>query len=133
MGVDHSPDVERGDYDGDGEVDADEIELCLEYIADNDGDQDIDCGNVEGEIKLCRFARNFSLFDANYDGFVDRNDCPCVEDCSLDLFDFALLQTCFTGEGGGPIEDECEPVAFDDDDDVDLQDHGAFVAVFKGP
>ncbi len=131
--TDHSPDVEAGDFNGDGEVDEDDAELCRDYIAENDGDPKIDCGGVNGEIELCRFAVNFSLFDVNYDGIVDESDCTCDEGCGLDLADFATFQLCFTGEGGGPIEPECEPMDFDRDDDVDLNDLDDFIAAFTGP
>ncbi|MCP4593995.1 MAG: hypothetical protein GY842_24955 [bacterium] len=54
-------------------------------------------------------------------------------DGDFDLEDFAALQRCFTGDGGGPIGPECGAFDVDGDDDVDLIDFGAGHASFAGP
>jgi len=131
--VDHSPDIKTGDFDGNDVVDEADLELCYDYITTNDGVPEVDeDGEVNCRIDLIEFGRNFSLFDVDYDGIVDDEDCPGF-DCRVDLADFATFQLCFTGTGGGPIEPGCEPMDFDDDDDVDLDDFEFFVARFIGP
>jgi len=47
-------------------------------------------------------------------------------DGTCDLKDFATLQICFTGEGGGPYGGGCEAFDVDPDGDVDLRDYAAF-------
>ncbi|HUU82187.1 MAG TPA: hypothetical protein VM243_01665, partial [Phycisphaerae bacterium] len=54
-------------------------------------------------------------------------------DRDFDLIDFAALQGCFTGDGGGPIGPGCEAFDVDGDDDVDLLDFGAGHPSFTGP
>lgn len=52
--------------------------------------------------------------------------------CEVDLSDFAALQTCFSGDGGG-LFPGCEAFDADMDNDVDLDDYGAFHGTFIGP
>ena len=57
----------------------------------------------------------------------------CDGDGDVDLTDFLVFQTCYTGPDGGPVGPECDPVDFDDDGDVDLQDFLAFQTAYTGP
>jgi len=50
----------------------------------------------------------------------------------VDLADYAVFQSCFTGPGGGPVGDDCAPADADLDDDIDLIDFGAFQRAFAG-
>jgi len=54
-------------------------------------------------------------------------------DCDVDLMDFARFQTCFTGNGAGPIGPECRAGDLDCDDDIDLTDYVAFGGALSGP
>ncbi|MCP4593998.1 MAG: hypothetical protein GY842_24970 [bacterium] len=54
-------------------------------------------------------------------------------DGDFDLKDFAALQRCFTGDGGGPAGLGCEAFDADRDGDVDLTDFAAGHASFTGP
>ncbi len=131
--TDHFPNIQSGDFDGDGHIDTDDNEQCRQFINDFDGDEDVDCdAQIDGGITLCEFGHNFSIYDINYDGFVNHADCACI-DCNVDLNDFALFQQCYTGEDGGPIQDPCENMDFDTDDDVDMADYIIFFASFAGP
>ncbi len=58
------------------------------------------------------------------------------DDGDVDLRDFAKFQMCFTGDGPGTVQAECErfdPDCPDDDDDVDLDDFARFVGDLGGP
>lgn len=48
------------------------------------------------------------------------------------LREFARFQACFGGEGIGPSE-FCDPLDYDRDDDVDLDDYNIFRMAFTGP
>ncbi|GAF72863.1 unnamed protein product, partial [marine sediment metagenome] len=56
----------------------------------------------------------------------------CDDDCDVDLQDFLVFQTCYTGPGG-PLPPDCECADFNGDDDVDLQDFLAFQSAYTGP
>jgi cytochrome c peroxidase len=68
------------------------------------------------------------------DDQVSRYDVGCDTygdfdlDGDSDLADFAILQLCFTGPDAMRTE-ECEPIDRDGDEDVDLEDFGAFGAI----
>lgn len=52
---------------------------------------------------------------------------------TVDLADFAELQACFTGAGGGPFGAGCDRFNVDCDDDIDLADYEVFYDAFTGP
>jgi len=54
-------------------------------------------------------------------------------DCDIDLYDFASLQVCFSGDGGGIWGRACAPGDFDRDDDIDGDDWASFADEFTGP
>jgi len=54
-------------------------------------------------------------------------------DGPLDIRDYAVFQTCFTGEEGGRLSDCCKLFDFDADEDVDHDDFDAFIDRFTGP
>ncbi len=47
-------------------------------------------------------------------------------DGRVDLLDFARLQACFTGTGGGPVTPQCESADLDGNGAVDLDDFAQF-------
>ncbi len=49
------------------------------------------------------------------------------DDREVDLVDYGVFETCFTGPDGGPIGPECEPGDFDCDTDIDCLDWYEFV------
>ncbi|MCC7293199.1 MAG: hypothetical protein IT449_14155 [Phycisphaerales bacterium] len=59
-------------------------------------------------------------------GDVDR-------DGDVDLVDFARLQECWTGSGGGVGRCECRSANFDADGDVDFDDYAIMHATWSGP
>ena len=67
---------------------------------------------------------------AGWPGPATQGDCD--DDGDVDLADFLIFQTCYTGPGG-PLTPGCECVDFDGDDDVDLQDFLAFQTAYTGP
>ena len=54
-------------------------------------------------------------------------------DGAVDLADSAVFQTCYTGDGGGPVGSACEVGDFDGDGDVDCADWDGFVVAWTGP
>ena len=54
-------------------------------------------------------------------------------DCDVDLEDFASFQTCFTGDGGGPVDPFCTPGDLDTDEDIDSNDWALFADQMTGP
>ncbi|HUT57086.1 MAG TPA: hypothetical protein VNA25_04330 [Phycisphaerae bacterium] len=54
-------------------------------------------------------------------------------DGDFDLEDFAALQRCFTGDGGGPVGPTCQMFDADGDTDLDLTDFGVSQPSFTGP
>ncbi len=57
-------------------------------------------------------------------------------DCSVDSFDFAQFQRCFTGANSGPpggLLGDCTRGDFDEDGDIDVDDYGAFLDAQTGP
>jgi hypothetical protein len=52
-------------------------------------------------------------------------------DGDLDLYDFWKLQQCFAPSG--PVLPGCEPLDFDNDEDIDLGDYDRFAAGVSGP
>jgi hypothetical protein len=54
-------------------------------------------------------------------------------DHAVDLADYALMQRCYTGAGGGPVQGECLAADLDDDTDVDLDDYAVVRENLTGP
>ncbi|MCP4250239.1 MAG: hypothetical protein GY778_24615, partial [bacterium] len=54
-------------------------------------------------------------------------------DMDVDLGDWALFQSCFTGAGGGPIGPACASADYIADGDVELGDHAVFMPAMTGP
>lgn len=84
--TDMYPNVVNGDFNGDGLVTIADIVAFETFLHAHDGDPDYDddgeCFNQS--IKLTAFSRNFCLFDANYDGYVDYNDVVRLGDMNWD-------------------------------------------------
>jgi hypothetical protein len=55
------------------------------------------------------------------------------QDAHVDLRDVAAFDNCFTGSGGAPATNDCEPAHFDGDTDIDLTDYAGLEAVLTGP
>ncbi|MCK4659210.1 MAG: hypothetical protein KAV82_06770 [Phycisphaerae bacterium] len=135
------PDVLPGDFDGSGSIDALDESALEEFISTHDGLPFIDAdGTVNEIIDLVNFSAYFAVYDLNYDGYVDSGDNPLLpdpfdgdEDGDVDLVDFAILQRCFTGAGGGPYQPGCSAYDVDTDGDVDHEDLFEFIRVFGGP
>ena len=116
------PDISPGDYDGDGDVDAQ------------------DYGYFQGCVGVVPSDECLCAFDANGDGVIDNSvDYPafvCLLDYpekkpadfdgdgDTDLRDFAELQKCF----GAPLTDACR-CAFDTDENgvINLADFESFI------
>ena len=54
-------------------------------------------------------------------------------DGHVDMADFARLQNCFTGVGGGPVTPACESADLDGNGTVDLDDFEQFQSSLTGP
>ena len=55
------------------------------------------------------------------------------DDGDVDLDDYSLFETCFTGPDGSPVEPGCEPGDFDGDADIDCDDWDQFVLAWTEP
>ncbi|MGB9626261.1 MAG: hypothetical protein ACPMAQ_15515, partial [Phycisphaerae bacterium] len=139
--TDLAPDVVPGDFNGDGVVNADDLVAFDAFLAAADGCLTLDAdGVVNGRVQLFDFARNFNVFDVNYDGVVDAADRPVLPaladldgDADVDLADFGLFQSCFNGPNRPARQSGCSRADFDADGDVDLADFGLFQGCFNGP
>jgi hypothetical protein len=56
----------------------------------------------------------------------------CNIDGGIDLYDYAAFEACMSGPEDGPLELACVCFDLDGDDDVDLEDMGAFQRSFSG-
>lgn len=103
---------------------------------------EIDYTMEEGTSAIARFTNIISVgnalsgkvyFDSCEAVVVNRFDGSDVDgDDDEDLRDFAELQRCFSGAGGG-LEWNCIAVDSDDDEDVDLVDYDFFEPRLTGP
>lgn len=128
------PNVERGDVDGDRQIDDDDLEKIEEYIESHDLDD-----GLRDEIALIGgFAENFSVFDVNHDGRVDgldllveEADGDVDEDEDVDLRDFARFQNC---QGAATLgESECISADLDLSGETNRDDLPWFIANLEGP
>lgn len=110
------PNVVPGDFNGDGASNTQDAGVFGSYIAAHDGDPFYDADvSVNGEIECAGFARDFMVFDMNYDGVVNADDMPIGPipgDMDLnnqvdinDVDDFALA---LTDPGFYPVKHEGE-------------------------
>ena len=125
--------IERLDYSSGGDFGGGEPQPPDEYYFDADGDGDID---------LTDYADFHACFGGP--GIDAGADCDLHDwegDYDIDGADFAGLAMCFSGDGGTPppqcllSEGLCHAFYFDadDDGDIDLADHAAFVSCLDGP
>jgi len=128
------PNVVRGDVDGSGDVDDDDVRLIQQFL----NHHDLDDGTADRVVEIAEFAQNFSLFDVNHDGRVDGLDLLCAqadgdtdEDNDVDLRDFARLQDCIGVETLGDLE--CAGADLDLNGVTDEDDLSWFVHIFTGP
>ncbi len=126
----------RGDVDGDETADEGDKLLISQFTAAHDGDD----GLVDGRVSIPGFGPDFRLFDVNHNGGVDILDewlvsVPHDMDASesVDIADFAWVQTCLSGEGVpyGPLF--CGLADADLDGDVDAHDAVRLIEVMTGP
>jgi len=75
-----------GDFNNDGVNDSADVAMLNSFIALADGDPSYDTDNnsTNGSLTWKGYARNFSLFDTNYDGIVDATDAVVAGDMDLD-------------------------------------------------
>ncbi len=67
-----------GDLSGDGDVDEGDRQAVHAAIVQYDGGlRDADAGQDQS-VRLADFARNFSVFDVNYNGFIDDEDADAI-------------------------------------------------------
>ncbi|MCH7701804.1 MAG: right-handed parallel beta-helix repeat-containing protein [Planctomycetes bacterium] len=84
--------------------------------------------DIDGQI------RSYSSgVDIGSDEIVPSGTGDFDGDGDVDLVDFGMLQVCFAGANGEPIDPTCIPGDFDDDGDIDLLDYAAFQAALTGP
>lgn len=123
-----------GDFNADGLVGVPDSEALALHIAANDGGTN-DCdGSVNGQIAICNFAWNFSLFDASFDGLVTLSDLDIPPgslpgdtdgNCEVNSIDLNILLINF-GMTGAAWDDG----DFDGDGDVDSTDLNILLSNF---
>jgi hypothetical protein len=94
----------------------------------------VDC-NDNQVPDLCDIQDGTSS-DVNSNGVPDECECSSnlAGDGDVDLHDFYVLQSCFTGAGPAGLGTCCRIFDIDStDDDVDLNDYTTFSAIFTGP
>jgi len=118
------------DLNGDGIVNLDDRQLVQDYITQYDNDSCEDCdGLVNSQVQICGFAYKWSVYDINYDGFVNAEDinsfpnlCPADWDglggVNSDDF-FAFISDFFSNNAD-----------FNDDGTTNSQDFLSFIAAF---
>jgi hypothetical protein len=138
------PDVVIGDFNGDGQVRAGDQMIFDLFLANHDGNVDADGDGVaDGRMIISNFGPNFSLFDTNYDGVVDAEDRPQLQDDpfnpadfdldgDVDHVDFARLQRCLGGEPMA-LPATCRTVDLNGDFNIASADVDLFRACVSGP
>lgn len=121
------PSVVPGDVNGDGERNLTDQRIIMEYTGGR-------------PLAIEAFAQDFSLYDVNYSGEIDALDWefrPRIfdgdGDDDVDVGDFRLFHTCFSGSNAQYPFDRCKLMDIDRDGDVDLTDLSAFGPWFRGP
>jgi len=140
------PDVTVGDVSGDIMVNAADVIAFDLFVQQHDGlagfDED---GVINGVLRIIDFGPNFSLYDLNYDGWVDDLDRAMTSggplfarsdfdhDTDVDQSDFGHLQACLTGIDQRPAAPGCQNADVDRDGDVDESDRAIVVGCLAGP
>lgn len=130
------PNGVRGDVNGDGADDESDRVAIQDFITQ----QDAADGTVDGRAELAGFASDFSVFDVNHNGMVDDLDVMLVsapgdldDDADVDLADFTLLQTYYSGAGTPYASLERGVADLDADGDVDAVDVERYLNCMTGP
>lgn len=139
------PNVLAGDFDGDGNSDADDLGAFDAFLLSFDGVAPMDAdGQVNGSVLIADFATGFSVFDLDYDGVVSAADRQLIgdnlfartdfdHDGDADQADFAYMQRCL-GEAaplwGGSL---CQRADLDKNGDVNADDLTIFTGCATGP
>jgi hypothetical protein len=144
--VDVWPNVVAGDFNADGLASNSDAEAAANFVAQYDGDPLYDADLlVNGVIELVSFAIRFSVFDVNYDGFLDEYDLTYSlqapgdydNDCDVDLEDYAAFQRCYAIEQADDssllLAGCLDAFDLDADQDVDWTDFGQWAPLNVGP
>lgn len=97
--TDTMPDSRFADFTGDGHVNGRDFDEIAAFIADHDGVIGWDADETQdGGVELMGFGPNFSVFDLNYDGYVNDADFDYIVvtgdldgDWDLDAQDLAIF------------------------------------------
>ena len=139
------PNVVAGDFNGDGVASNTDAQMALEFLTLHDGDPLYDQGMLPGEIQIVDFGPRFSIFDIDYDGFVNSFDLTFSlqapgdynNDGKVDLQDVAGFQRCYAVEVADvddAVRAGClDGFDLDSDEDLDLADYELFVPLLAGP
>jgi len=79
-----------------------------------------------GTITVAGSVKGSALPPVKGDGDYD-------QDGDVDLLDLAEFYTCFTGDGGGPIDSACKPGDLDGSTDLDEGDFALLHSLISGP
>jgi len=112
--TDMYPNVLKCDVTGDGVVSIADVMAFQAFLTSHDGhpEYDEDGNNCNQSIELDDFARNFCLFDTNYDGYVNSDDmvrlgdmdwngqvnCGDIDDLALGMLDPAAYELAYPGK-----------------------------------
>lgn len=132
-----------GDFNNDGLVDNADVVMLNAFIALLDGDSSFDTDNnaTNGSLTWQGYARNFSLFDTNYDGFVDATDAIVAGDMDLNqLVDMAdvddFTQALLDKSDYSAAHNGIDPLVrgdLDGDGELSGMDIGEFITLLLGP
>ncbi len=138
------PNVLPGDYNGDGHRTRTDARMAHNFVVTRDADPDVDADlTSNGVVELVDFGPWFSVFDVDYDGFVDADDVAFAQqllgdfdnDGDVDLADYAHFQICAAALSLDVTESTVCRDAFDADQDgaVGPEEYAAFVPRLNGP
>ncbi len=120
--------VDADGPDGTPGTDDDNLRLSPASPCINMGDPDFvpepDATELDGHARILCGRVDMGTYEYGF------GDYTC--DRSVNLSDFAALQRCFTGFGGGPYGEGCEAFDLEYDGHVDLNDFGVFQRQFTG-
>ena len=139
--TDVTPNVLTHDYDGDGDIDLNDLMLFDDFLAGADGGGCDADGVTDGTYTIFDFGNGFDVHDANYDGLVNAADRPAEPsalfdvdaDGDLDLADYAILQRCVVEMVGDPMPTVCGDVDANDDGNVTSPEIAPFGGYMAGP